>query len=108
VPIFILQIPLLVSAPRTELKVALTDKAVSKAFMQYLAGTGDFININDWEEMVVCFSGYFLVNRTEFAKGNTDPIQVWEVLVDSGHLTELTRFTVEILMIISNYSSSRN
>ncbi|KAJ6569912.1 hypothetical protein B0H10DRAFT_1964927 [Mycena sp. CBHHK59/15] len=62
------------------------EKAVSKAFMQYLAGTGDFVDINDWEEMV----------------GNTDPIQVWEALVDSGHLAELARFAVEILTIVAN------
>ncbi|KAJ6629071.1 ribonuclease H-like domain-containing protein [Mycena sp. CBHHK59/15] len=62
------------------------EKAVSKAFMQYLAGTGDFVDINDWEEMA----------------GNTDPIQVWEALVDSGHLAELARFAVEILTIVAN------
>ncbi|KAJ6471331.1 ribonuclease H-like domain-containing protein [Mycena sanguinolenta] len=60
------------------------EKAVSKAFMQYLAETGDFVDINDWEEMA----------------GNTDPIEVWEALVDSGHLAELARFAVEILTIV--------
>jgi hypothetical protein len=52
--------------------------------------------------MAVCFSAYFLVNQTEFAKGNTDPIQVWEALVDSGHLAELARFAVEMLTIVAN------
>ncbi|KAJ7730528.1 ribonuclease H-like domain-containing protein [Mycena metata] len=62
------------------------EKAVSKAFMQYLAGTGDFADLNDWEEM----------------SGNTDLIQVWEALVDSAHLAELSKFAVEILSIVAN------
>ncbi|KAJ6622834.1 ribonuclease H-like domain-containing protein, partial [Mycena sp. CBHHK59/15] len=63
---------------------------LSKVFMQYLAGTGDFadVNIEHWEE-------YNL-------QGNLNPIKVWESLVDSRHLAKLCRFTIKILKIIAN------
>ncbi|KAJ7157411.1 ribonuclease H-like domain-containing protein [Mycena filopes] len=62
------------------------EKVVAKAFMQYLAGTGDFADLADWEEM----------------SGNTDPIQVWEALADSSHLADLARFAISILKIVAN------
>ncbi|KAJ6555258.1 hypothetical protein B0H10DRAFT_2241456 [Mycena sp. CBHHK59/15] len=35
-------------------------------------------------------------------KENTDPIEVWEALVDSAHLAELARFAIIILNIVAN------
>ncbi|KAJ6579862.1 hypothetical protein B0H10DRAFT_2235560 [Mycena sp. CBHHK59/15] len=64
------------------------ENTVSKAFMQYLARTGDFedFNAKDWESLYE----------------NTDPIEVWEALVDSAHLAELARFAIIILNIVAN------
>ncbi|KAJ6618053.1 hypothetical protein B0H10DRAFT_1947851 [Mycena sp. CBHHK59/15] len=57
-------------------------------------------------EKLSCFGPNANLNqikcRNMLLMGNTDPIQVWEVLVDSGHLAELARFAVEILTIVAN------
>ncbi|KAJ7653902.1 ribonuclease H-like domain-containing protein [Mycena polygramma] len=64
------------------------ENEVSKAFMQYLSGTGDFDDFDavDWEETYE----------------NTDPIKVWEAVVDSRHLSELAKFAIIILNIVAN------
>ncbi|KAJ7502351.1 ribonuclease H-like domain-containing protein [Mycena galericulata] len=64
------------------------EDAVSKAFMQYLAGTSDFTDFDaeDWERV----------------NGNTDPIAVWAALADSKHLHELATFAIIILNIVAN------
>ncbi|KAJ7746676.1 ribonuclease H-like domain-containing protein [Mycena metata] len=69
-------------------KKAEKEKALSKAFMQYLAGNGDFVDFNakEWENTY----------------DNTDPIMVCEVLVDSTHLAELANFAITILHIVAN------
>ncbi|KAJ7779844.1 ribonuclease H-like domain-containing protein [Mycena metata] len=72
--------------PDTSEEKAEKDKELSKAFMQYLAGTGDFADLNDWEEI----------------EGNTDPILAWEALADSRHLAELANFAILILKIVVN------
>ncbi|KAJ7463541.1 ribonuclease H-like domain-containing protein [Mycena latifolia] len=61
---------------------------VSKAFMQYLSGTGDFADFDaeTWEQTYE----------------NVDPIQVWEALAGSRHLTELAEFAIVILNIVAN------
>ncbi|KAJ7494917.1 ribonuclease H-like domain-containing protein [Mycena latifolia] len=61
---------------------------VSKAFRQYLSGTGDFADFNaeTWEQTFE----------------NVDPIQVWEALAGSCHLTELAEFAIVVLNIIAN------
>ncbi|KAJ6563171.1 hypothetical protein B0H10DRAFT_1966265 [Mycena sp. CBHHK59/15] len=69
------------------------ENTVSKAFMQYLARTGDFedFNAKDWESLYE----------------NTDPIEVWEALVDSAHLAELARFAIIILNIVANQAGCK-
>ncbi|KAJ7136219.1 ribonuclease H-like domain-containing protein [Mycena filopes] len=64
------------------------EKALSKSFMQYLAGTGDFTDFDpvSWEEIYE----------------NTDPIRVWEALEDSTHLADLAKFAITILSIVAN------
>ncbi|KAJ6617270.1 hypothetical protein B0H10DRAFT_2218753 [Mycena sp. CBHHK59/15] len=59
---------------------------VSKAFVQYLSGSGDFrdFNAKEWEEI----------------HESTDPVMVWEALTGSSHITELTQFAIIILQII--------
>ncbi|KAJ7256660.1 ribonuclease H-like domain-containing protein [Mycena rebaudengoi] len=61
---------------------------ISRAFMQYLSGTGDFADFNaeDWEQ----------------THENVDPIQVWEAFTPSCHLAELARFAINILHIVAN------
>ncbi|KAJ6576291.1 hypothetical protein B0H10DRAFT_1963533 [Mycena sp. CBHHK59/15] len=41
-------------------------------------------------------------HRRESLYENTDPIEVWEALVDSAHLAELARFAIIILNIVAN------
>ncbi|KAJ6570699.1 ribonuclease H-like domain-containing protein [Mycena sp. CBHHK59/15] len=61
---------------------------VSKAFIQYLSSTGDFIDFDaaSWEEI----------------HGNVDPIQVWGAFSGSSHLAELAEFAIMILIIVAN------
>ncbi|KAJ6622322.1 ribonuclease H-like domain-containing protein [Mycena sp. CBHHK59/15] len=61
---------------------------VSKAFMQYLSGTGDFADFNtaSWEQTL----------------DNVNPIQVWEAFSGSSHISELAEFAIMILHIIAN------
>ncbi|KAJ7092992.1 ribonuclease H-like domain-containing protein [Mycena belliarum] len=67
------------------------EAAVSKAFMQYLSGTGDFgdFDAEEWEE----------INK------NVNPIQVWEALGGSCELTELAEFAVIILTMVANQAA---
>ncbi|KAJ7105348.1 ribonuclease H-like domain-containing protein, partial [Mycena epipterygia] len=67
------------------------EAAVSKAFMQYLSGTGDFVDfdVEEWKE---------LYDHQE----NEDPIAVWEALADSGLVSELAQFAIVILHIVAN------
>ncbi|KAJ7784179.1 ribonuclease H-like domain-containing protein [Mycena metata] len=76
--------------PDTSEEKAEKDKELSKPFMQYLAGTGHFADLNDWEEIEVSLGG------------NTDPILAWEALADSRHLAELANFAISILKIVVN------
>ncbi|KAJ6467375.1 ribonuclease H-like domain-containing protein [Mycena sanguinolenta] len=64
------------------------EKEVSKAFMQYLSGTGDFADFNqtEWTELY----------------NNQDPIAVWQAFENSKHLTELCEFAITILHIVAN------
>ncbi|KAJ6558647.1 ribonuclease H-like domain-containing protein [Mycena sp. CBHHK59/15] len=57
---------------------------VSKAFMQYLSGTGEFLDFKAEEEI------------------NTDPIAGWEAFAGSGHRSELVQFAILILHIVAN------
>ncbi|KAJ6587810.1 ribonuclease H-like domain-containing protein [Mycena sp. CBHHK59/15] len=61
---------------------------VSKAFVQYLSGSGDFCDFNakEWEEI----------------HESTDPVMVWEALAGSSHITELAQFAIIILQIVVN------
>ncbi|KAJ6600655.1 hypothetical protein B0H10DRAFT_2230922 [Mycena sp. CBHHK59/15] len=61
---------------------------VSKAFVQYLSGSGDFrdFNAKEWEEI----------------HESTDPVMVWEALAGWSHITELAQFTIIILQIVAN------
>ncbi|KAJ6624745.1 ribonuclease H-like domain-containing protein [Mycena sp. CBHHK59/15] len=61
---------------------------VSKVFMQYLSGTGDFADFDPetWEQTY----------------DNTDPIQVWEALAGSRDLAELAEFAIVLLHIVAN------
>ncbi|KAJ7158190.1 ribonuclease H-like domain-containing protein [Mycena crocata] len=61
---------------------------VSRAFMRYLAGTGDFVDFDaeEWEQI----------------SGDTDPIHVWEAFADGGDVAELARFAIIILNIVAN------
>ncbi|KAJ6628155.1 ribonuclease H-like domain-containing protein [Mycena sp. CBHHK59/15] len=61
---------------------------VSKAFVQYLSGSGDFrdFNAKEWEEI----------------HESTDPVMVWEALAGSSHITELAQFAIIILQIVAN------
>ncbi|KAJ7664159.1 hypothetical protein B0H17DRAFT_1211425 [Mycena rosella] len=65
---------------------------VSKAFMQYLAGTGDFADFDaeEWENLYA----------------NNDPIQAWEALAGTSELTELAKFAIIILTIVANQAGS--
>ncbi|KAJ6498527.1 ribonuclease H-like domain-containing protein [Mycena vitilis] len=60
------------------------EAAVSKAFMQYLSGTGEFADFEAEEET------------------NLDPIAVWEAFAGSGDLVELVQFAILILHIVAN------
>ncbi|KAJ6596559.1 ribonuclease H-like domain-containing protein [Mycena sp. CBHHK59/15] len=64
------------------------ESQVSKAFMQYLSGTGDFVDFNaaSWEGLY----------------DNVDPIQVWQAFAGSSHLAELAEFAIMILIIVAN------
>ncbi|KAJ6583641.1 ribonuclease H-like domain-containing protein [Mycena sp. CBHHK59/15] len=64
------------------------ENKVSKAFMQYLSGTGDFSDFNaeEWEQLY----------------DNTDPLQVWEALADGGEVAELACFAIIIFNIVAN------
>ncbi|KAJ7154126.1 ribonuclease H-like domain-containing protein [Mycena filopes] len=62
------------------------EKQLTKAFMQYLAGTGDFSDLANWEEI----------------EGNTDPVLAWGALVDSKHLEDLAKFAILLLKIVVN------
>ncbi|KAJ7104747.1 ribonuclease H-like domain-containing protein, partial [Mycena epipterygia] len=68
---------------------------VTKAFMQYMSGSGDFIDFDagQWEEMFVC-----IISSLD----NTDPIQVWRALVGTRELAELAKFAIIILQIVAN------
>ncbi|KAJ6623316.1 ribonuclease H-like domain-containing protein [Mycena sp. CBHHK59/15] len=68
------------------------ENKVSKAFMQYLSGTGDFSDFNaeEWEQLYV--------SRFD----NTDPLQVWEALADGGEVAELACFAIIIFNIVAN------
>ncbi|KAJ7667280.1 hypothetical protein B0H17DRAFT_1210360 [Mycena rosella] len=60
---------------------------VSKAFLQYLSGMGDFADFDAtlWEE----------------TNHNTNPIPVWDAFTGSRHLKELAEFAITILNIIA-------
>ncbi|KAJ7199964.1 ribonuclease H-like domain-containing protein, partial [Mycena pura] len=60
---------------------------VSKAFGQYLTGTGDFADFNpfEWEEI-----------------HSVDPVRVWEALAGSKHIAELADFAIIILQVVAN------
>jgi len=64
------------------------ENEVSKAFMQYLSGTGDFSDFDpvDWKE----------------SKNNEDPLAVWDAFENSRHLTELCHFASMNLHIVAN------
>ncbi|KAJ6548268.1 hypothetical protein B0H10DRAFT_1969220 [Mycena sp. CBHHK59/15] len=66
---------------------------VSKAFVQYLSGSGDFrdFNAKEWEEI----------------HESTDPVMVWEALAGSSHITELAQFAIIILQIVGEPSRLR-
>ncbi|KAJ6609609.1 hypothetical protein B0H10DRAFT_2225833 [Mycena sp. CBHHK59/15] len=66
---------------------AAKENALSQVFMQYLSEMADFtdFDVEDWERTYE----------------NTDPIQVWDALKDSKHLTELAEFTTIILNIVA-------
>ncbi|KAJ6597884.1 ribonuclease H-like domain-containing protein, partial [Mycena sp. CBHHK59/15] len=61
---------------------------VSKAFMQYLSGTGDFADFN--------------TTSCEQTLDNVNPIQVWEAFSGSSHISELAEFAIMILHIVAN------
>ncbi|KAJ6613434.1 ribonuclease H-like domain-containing protein, partial [Mycena sp. CBHHK59/15] len=67
------------------------ENEVSKLFMQYLSGTGDFVDFN----LLAC-------SELALFQENVDPIQVWETLTDSGHLAKLAGFAIMILHIVAN------
>ncbi|KAJ7480418.1 ribonuclease H-like domain-containing protein [Mycena galericulata] len=79
------------------------EDAVSKAFMQYLAGTSDFTDFDaeDWERVNVSRLTHQHI-YPHGMKGNTDPIAVWAALADSKHLHELATFAIIILNIVAN------
>ncbi|KAJ7864016.1 ribonuclease H-like domain-containing protein [Mycena leptocephala] len=61
---------------------------VSKAFVQYLKNTGDFVDFNptEWEEI----------------HESTDPVMAWEALAGSKHIAELAQFAIIILQVVAN------
>ncbi|KAJ6610956.1 ribonuclease H-like domain-containing protein [Mycena sp. CBHHK59/15] len=64
------------------------EQEISRAFIKYLSGTGDFIELD--------------VVEWEATYDNVDPIMVWEALRGSKEVAELAVFAIQIFQIVAN------